>query len=192
MRNYLSQRKVPLSFLWFVSLTCISVTIAEASGDKIRAVLVKENLVINTLIKESRKAAQTESDIEEDQIVNILYRNNSTYIVPVRTNIGDKRGCFLYSFDKKFKMSQKITLSDLEEAESCEVIKAVFSCNTLQNQKPGIGILYGKRLGSDHYWFEGSYLNLNEAGTLSEDKRLSNRLNNIETVSKAKKKLGCR
>ena len=191
MKNYL-RRVETLFVLWVVLSTCVSTTFAAASGDTIRAVPVKDSLILNSLIKETKRAVHIDSEIEEEQIVNVIYQSDSIYVVPVRTNVGDNRGCYIYSFDKKFKMSQKIILSDLEEAELCETFIAVFSCNTAQKRTSGIGILYGKRFGSDHYWFEGSYLSLDDAGTLSDDKKLSRRLNDIDTVSKAKKKLGCR
>lgn len=52
-------------------------------------------------------------------------------------------------------------------------------------------MLYGKRLGADHYWFEGSYLTVDHAGKLKEEEQLSARLSDIDTTSKAKKKLSC-
>jgi hypothetical protein len=82
-------------------------------------------------------------------------------------------------------------LSKLDEAESCEIIAAVFSCNRERKSTSGIGVLYGKRLGADNYWFEGSYLSIDQNGILNEDKDLSARLTDVETVSMARKKIGC-
>jgi hypothetical protein len=193
MKNYLRLSDITYISLLTISLFCLSITIiVEADGDTIKALPVQNSLISKKLIHQTGKAAPKNSEIEEDQIVKITYNKDSIYIVPVKTNIGDKRGCYIYKFDEKLNVSQKIKISDIEEAESCEIIKVIFSCNMIQNQSSGVGVLYGKRLGSDHYWFEGSYLTLNQTGTLSEDKKLSERLNDIDNVFKAKKKLGCR
>lgn len=185
----------PNNFIFFVfaMLSTITTTaIAETNKDLIKAVLVKDNHTLEILKKETRKVAPSNSDIEENQLVKINYDNHSNYIVPVRANGEENSGCYIYSFDQNIQMRQSIILSKLEELESCEIIKAVFSCNRADKTTSGVGVLYGKRLGSDHYFFEGTYLILNNAGTLSEDNKLSQRLNDVDTVSKAKKKLGCR
>lgn len=185
----------PNNFVFFVFAmlsTIATIAIAETNKDLIKAALVKDNHTLDILKEETRKVAPSNSDIEENQLVTINYDNHTNYIVPVRANGEENRGCYIYSFDQNIKMRQTIILSKLEELESCEIIKAVFSCNKADKTTSGVGVLYGKRLGSDHYFFEGTYLILNTAGTLSEDNKLSQRLNDIDTVSKAKKKLGCR
>lgn len=192
MKNYLRLNNITFNVVLTVSLTVLFAVISEASSNTIRTVLVKDQIAKKELIKSSNKVGPDAIDIEEDQIVNISDNNNFIYIVPIRINTGDKRGCYIYNFDKNFNISQKVRISDSEDNESCEIINAVFSCNMPKKQNSGVGILYGKRLGSNHNWFEGSYLILNQNGRLSEEKMFSERMTDIETVSKAKKKLGCR
>jgi len=192
MKHYLSTNKIFLSIFLILLSTSASISFAGTEKDVIRAVLVKENSTIGKLINETKNIAPPDSDIETNQIVKINYDNHSIYIVPARANGDDDRGCYIFTFDNNIQMSQKITLSKLEELESCEIIKAVFSCNRENKTTSGIGVLYGKRMGADHYWFEGSYLTLAPTGALSNDNKLSGRLNDIDTVLKAKKKLGCR
>jgi hypothetical protein len=191
MKNYLKRNKPYLIILHLV-LTLICATFSHANSGIVRAMPVKDANILNKLIEKANEAAHKNGEVEEDQITNITFNNVQTYIVPVRSNTGNKRGCYIYSFDRKLNMGQEIALSNLEESESCEIINAVFSCNQTQNQPSGIGILYGKRLGSNHYWFEGTYLILTQTGTLKTDNKLSERLNDIDNVLKAKKKLGCR
>jgi len=172
--------------------TFTSTAFAETYKNQIKAVLVKDNLTLDILKKETKKVALSDSDIEENQIVSINCNSHTNFIVPVKANGDENRGCYIYSFDKNIKFKQSIILSKLEEVESCEIIKAVFACNRTDKTTSGVGVLYGKRLGSDHYIVEGSYLVFDHAGKLSEDNKLSGCLNDIDTVSKAKKQLGCR
>jgi len=191
MRNYLKPSNIIILII-VTLIACSTSTFAESGKNIVKAALVKDNQILDALIKETKKKIQPDSDIEEKQIIKINYDNHSLYIVPVRANGDGDRGCYLYSFDQYIQMSQTIILSKLEELESCEIIKAVFSCNREDKTTSGVGVLYGKLLGSDHYSFEGTYLIFNPAGTLSEDNKLSIRMNDIDTASKAKKKLGCR
>lgn len=183
-----------IMFILFIVLliTPIASTNSIAEDDLIRAKVIKDQVTLDLLVKATKKMISAESDVENEQIVKVNYsKEQYIYIVPVIANEGQDRGCYLYCFDHKLQFMQKIILSKLEEVESCEIIRAIFSCNRVKKQTSGIGVLYGKRLGADHYWFEGSYLTVDHAGKLKEDEQLSARLSDIDTVSKAKKKLTC-
>ncbi|GAB3542201.1 hypothetical protein GCM10027343_13800 [Noviherbaspirillum agri] len=134
-----------------------------------------------------------QSQIDVRQIVKLKYaEKNVGYLVPVIILTSDQRACYLYSFDQYLKASQTVLISAAEELGSCELITAIFSCNRNESTAAGIGVLYGKRLGADHYAFEGSYFVISESGILSERTDLSVRMSDVEMVSNARKKLDCR
>ena len=151
MRHYLKPSNIIFFFVFTALSTFTTTAIAESAKDQIKAVLVKDNQTLDRLKKEAKKVAPSNSDIEEKQIIKINYNNHTNFIVPVRANGEENRGCYIYSFDQNTQMSQTIILSKLEEVESCEIIKAVFSCNRADKTTSGIGVIYGKRLGFDHY-----------------------------------------
>ena len=191
MKYYVKRIKILLVFSLLFSLLYATYVFSQSSQGLISAKLVKEKFVLDELVNSSTKIAPTDSDIESNQVVEVRYgENKSIYVVPIRSNATEKRGCAVYSFDKNKKLKQKLMLSEIEETESCEIIKAVFACN--RQDMSGVAVLYGKRLGADNYWFEGTYLIVSNTGLLVEDKMLSNQLDDVDTVAKAKKKLKCR
>jgi hypothetical protein len=192
MRHNLNPSNIIFSTAFVVLSVTASFSFADTGKCVIRAVLVKDSSTVANLVKETKRIVPSDSDVELNKITNVIYNNNTIFLVPAKVNGEDNRGCYLFSFDKNIHVKQKIILSQLEDLESCEIITAVFSCNRENNTTSGVGVLYGKRLGADHYWFEGSYLTLDSTGVLNDDKKLSGRLTDVDTVLKAKKKLGCR
>ena len=182
-----------LLFLFVIAISYASPAVSESdTSDFVGASLVKEKAISARLIAQTKKIATPDSDIEFKQIVELRYsQSDFRYIVPVKENGGENRGCYIYNFDKNIQAAQKILLSKLDDAESCEIIAAVFSCNRTKKPTSGIGVLYGKRLGADNYWFEGSYFSLDQNQSLNEDKNLSSLLTDVKTVSTARKKLAC-
>jgi len=161
--------------------------------EPITASLVKEKNIVDLLIKKVELIAPPDSDVELKQIIELRHSKNKVrYIVPVRTHNSERNGCHIYNFDQKMESSQTVLVSQDNEVESCEIVAAAFSCNRDEKSTSGLGVLYGKRLGADHYWFEGSYFSIDINGTLNERKELSERLTDIEKVSVARKELTCR
>jgi hypothetical protein len=99
MKNYLVQNKINLSTICVVS-ACLSATFSEANRNTIRTVPLKDLKTLNILIKKAGEAAPKNSKVEEDQVTNITYNDDHIYIVPVKSNSGNKRGCYIYSFDR--------------------------------------------------------------------------------------------
>ena len=86
--------------------------------------------------------------------------------------------------------ANSVLLTPLEELELCEVVSSVFVCNRVTQS--GVVILYGKRLGFDHYSFEGTYLGIRDDNSIYEIQQFSNRLSGIEKAGVARKLLGCK
>jgi hypothetical protein len=190
MKRYLSKG---ITSLALVIIAFPSVVVANNSPAPITASLIGERNTAEVLVQRAKRTAPAESQIDVKQLVQLKYaESNVGYLVPVIILSGDQRGCYLYSFDQDLKASQTVLVSAAEELESCELITAIFSCNRHESSTSGIGVLYGKRLGADHYSFEGSYFAISESGVLSERKDLSARMTDLEKVASAKKKLGCR
>lgn len=185
MKNYVNKPVIIMCFVVFsVAPIC--------EGKTIKANLVENKSTISTLSKEVKKMTPAGTVIEYRSIAFIKEESHLIYIVPVFINDNEESGCFIYEFGKNLDFKKRILLSKLQETESCEMVATVFSCNRDGASSPGIGILYGKKLGFDHYWFEGSYLTLDSAGNLVLDQARSELLTDVETAANARKKLHCR
>jgi len=170
-----------------------SVATVDTHRIPISASLIGNKNTADLLVQQAKRMAPAESQIEVKHLVKLKYaEGNVRYLAPVRVLGGDQRGCHVYSFDQDFQAIQTVLISAADELESCELITALFSCNRLEPSTSGIGVLYGKRLGSDHYWFEGTYFVIGDTGLLSERRDLSVRMTDLEKVASARKKLGCR
>lgn len=182
-----------LALIFGVAVSLYANTAFSGDVDMVKEKIIKDNRISISLANAVRKISPNNSIVEISQIVEVFHRpNKSLYIVPVKVNGDEKRGCYIYTFTHEVHFHQEIKFSGLEDAETCEIVSAIFSCNKDNKLLSGIGVLYGKRLGAENYWFEGSYLTVDSSGKLNEDKGLSELLTDTDTVSIAKKKLHCR
>lgn len=182
-------------FVWLALVVIVfpSLATADKYGSPITASLIADRNAADMLAQGTKRMISAESQTEIKQPVKLKYaEGNVKYLVPVILLGGHQRGCYVYSFDEDFQASQTVLVSAAEELESCELITAIFPCNRHEPSTSGIGVLYGKRLGADHYSFEGSYFAISGSGVLSERKDLSARMNDLEKVTTARTKLGCR
>lgn len=153
--------------------------------------LVKNAAVKKQVIEAASKVVDSSAEIEEGQIV-LLERDNlpTRYLVPTKVNGGSHRGCYVVEVNGKTLQAISFLLTGVDELESCEIISSVFACN--RPTLSGVIILYGKRLGFDHYSFEGTFLDVRDNDSIREIQQFSNRLSGIEKASAARKTLGCK
>lgn len=161
---------------------------AEARTIKV----VKEVAARVELTNRAEKDVTVKATIESSRVVRVIFSEEDwTYLVPVKINGDELRGCYLFSYDKMKNLQQMILISENEELEKCEVIKEIYACNREKGETSGVGVIYAKRIGADNYWFEGTFLKIGASGRLSVDTVTSNALTDISTVARAQKLLKC-
>lgn len=158
----------------------------------LKITLVKDVVLKRQVMAAASKVADSSAEAEEGQIV-LLERDkfpNRYHLVPLKINGGGHRGCYVADVNGATFQANLILLVNLEELESCEVIASVFACNRVNLN--GVAILYVKRLGFDHFSFEGTFLEISNNNSIKEIQPFSNRLSGIEKASVARKSLGCK
>lgn len=179
------------TLIFFAFFAFFAFFVSNANAAPFHLTLVKDAAAKKQVIEAANKVVDSSAEVEEGQIV-LLERDNlpQRYLVPIKVNGGSHRGCYVVEVNGKTFQATSILLAGIEELESCEIISSVFACN--RPTLSGVIILYAKRLGFDHYSFEGTFLEVRGNNAIREIQQFSNRLSGIEKASIARKTLGCK
>lgn len=183
--------KIPKNKQTISLFAFLAIFACKANSLPFEIAFIKDGAIKKQVIAAASKSVDKLGEVEEGQIV-LLARKGfpSRYLVPLRVNGGNQRGCYVADVNGASFLANPILLTPLEELESCEVILSVFGCNRAAQN--GVVVLYGKRLGFDHYSFEGTYLEVRDDNSIHEIQELSNRLTGQEKASAARKALHCK
>jgi hypothetical protein len=161
---------------------------ANEASDRVRAVVIKNDTVAQG-IASITSTSYPDDYVDEKQIVEIGLKNKTFYLVPSTTYIPKASGCHLTVVSNERKINERIVLQESADALTCEAVIALFSCNV---NFPGVGVIYGLRLGADKYFTRASFFEVKSESQLVLNKDLSNKISDIDTAVNAKKKLGCK
>lgn len=151
------------------------------------------NLIKNRLEKEAIANEVTKKnknhEVDKDQIVFISNYHKEFIIAPTISTAETSGGCYLQTLNTEYKLETQYLIEKNVDSQSCDSIIAIFGCRL--PQKNGIGIIVGMRLGSNNYYTQSSFFELDEKNELKENLLLSKKIGAVDSVTKAKKKLAC-
>lgn len=174
-----------------VLLMMILLTVSTAFADE-RIKVIKERHHLVDLSYVAERDVSTKGFVDKSQIMQVKYSVNSyMYLVPVKIDEGERRGCYFYRYDKNLNLRERAVIAEVEELVSCEVVTSIFACNTGSLATSGVVAIYANRVGAANYWFEGTYFVVDRSGALKVDAARSELLTEIDTAEKARRKLKC-
>lgn len=194
MTNVFKKRMKTLNANKLAKLFLVSTFISNnvlagaANPDRIHAAVVTD-LKTSQEIASVVSGAFRNDEIDAKQIVQLNQKYKTAFLAPSTNFEARSSGCYLTVLDSRKNIKERILLQRSQDALTCEVILAVFACNSSTS---GIGVIYGLRLGANHYYTEATFLELHFDGRLIENKDLSQKIGKIDAAPEAKRMLGCK
>lgn len=183
LKQHMKNLKINLLFLIFAIFHLNPVFGQDFSIELVKSAEDKKH-VIDTLGLKNK-----DDEVVKNQIVLIKDKNNIFYIAPVISTVEKNGGCYLQSLGGSYKLGARYLIEGNIDAQSCDNVIAIFGCHL--PQKNGLGVIVGLRIGFDNYYMQGSYFDIVENNQLKNNDSLSQKIGSIESVAKAKKRLGC-
>ena len=175
--------KINVLFFIFAIFSFHSAFGQDFSVELIKSTADKKNVIDSILLMGK------DDEVVKNQIVLINDQGSNFIVAPVISIAEKKGGCYLQSLDGNYKLGSRYLIEGNIDAQSCDNVIAIFGCHLAQ--KNGLGVIVGLRIGFDNYYMQGSYFDIVENNQLKNNDSLSQKIGSIESVAKAKKRLGC-
>lgn len=175
--------KINVLFFIFVIFSFHSAFGQDFGIELIKSTADKKNVIDSILLMGK------DDEVVKNQIVLINDQSNNFIVAPVISTAEKKGGCYLQMLDGNYKLGSRYLIEGNIDAQSCDDVIAVFGCRLTQNN--GLGVIVGMRIGFDNYYLQSSYFDIVGNGQLKINELLSRKIGSVESVAKAKKRLGC-
>lgn len=148
-----------------------------------------KNIKERELIVSAVNSVNKDIEVIDDQIVSVTRGNDKFIVAPIISKAEKNGGCYLQTLKVNYQLGAQYLVERNEDVQRCDAIIAVFGCR-LKNAY-GLGIIAGIRLGGNHYYSQSSFFDLTDNNELKNNLLFSNKIGSIDSVAKAKNKLGC-
>jgi hypothetical protein len=157
-------------------------------GQDFRVSLVKASKEKDGIVN-AITSANKDYEVVDDQIISVVHGNNNFVIAPIISTAEKNGGCYLQTIKNNNELGAQYLIEKNEDVQRCDAIIAIFGCRLEKNN--GIGVIAGMRLGTNNYYSQDTYFDLTDDFKLEENLLLSKKIGSLDSVAKAKKKLGC-